>query len=53
MKATIAFLGTLTAFQDYIVLVELTLFNRDVDLDNILPDDAACTNVEVTTAMSA
>lgn len=48
MKASIALLGALAALKDDLVLVELTLFNGDINLDDILPDDATCTDVEVT-----
>ena len=48
MKASIALLGVLTALKDDFVLVELTLFDGNVNLDDILPDDATGTDVEVT-----
>lgn len=48
MQASVAVLGALTAFENDIVLVELTLFNGDIDLDNVLPDDTTCANVQVT-----
>ena len=47
MKTTIALLGVLAALKDDLVLVELTFFDGDVNLDNVLPDDAAGTNVKV------
>lgn len=38
----------LEALEDLLVFVELALLDRDVDADNVLPDDAASADVQVT-----
>jgi hypothetical protein len=47
MKATVPLLGMFTAVEDDLILVELLLLDRHVDLDNILPDDTSSADVEV------
>lgn len=47
MQASVAFFSVLEAVDDDLVFVELTLFDRHVDLDNVLPDDATSSNVQV------
>ena len=47
MKATVAVLGILATRKDGLILVELALFDRDVNFDDVLPDYATGTNVQV------
>lgn len=47
VQSAVALLRTLTSPDNLIVLVELSLLDTDVDLDDVLPDDASCSNVEV------
>ena len=47
MQASIALFSTFRAREDVFVLVELSLCDRHVDPDNVLPDDPAGANVEV------
>lgn len=48
VQATVAILGAVEALQDNIVFVELPLLDRDVNANNILPDNASGTDVKVT-----
>lgn len=48
VQSTVACFGALHAFDNVLVLVELALFNRDIDADDILPDNPACTDVQMT-----
>ena len=47
MKVSIALFSTFHACKDVFVLVELSLCDQHVNLDNVLPDDPAGANVEV------
>ena len=47
MKTAITLFSPFRALEDIFVLVELSLFNRHVNPDNVLPDDPASANVEV------
>ena len=47
METTIALLGVLAALKDDLVLVERALLDGDIDPDDVLPDDTASTNVQV------
>jgi hypothetical protein len=47
VQTAVAVFRVLEAREDRLVLVELLLLDTDVDLDNILPDDAAGADVEV------
>ena len=47
VQTSVTLLGALAALQDDLVLVELTLFDRDIDLHDVLPDDATRSNVQV------
>ena len=48
MKAAVALLRVLAARDDVVVLVEGALLDGDIDSDDILPDNATCTDVKVT-----
>lgn len=47
MQSAVPTLGSLTCFQGGIVLVEIPLFDAHIDFHNVLPDDAACADVEM------
>lgn len=47
MQTAIALLGVLAALEDDLVLVELPLLDRDINLDNVLPHDATGADVQV------
>jgi hypothetical protein len=47
VKAAVPVLRALRARKDGLVLVELLLLDRDVDLDDVLPDDAARADVQM------
>lgn len=47
MKAPVLLLGPCAGIEDCLFLVEVALFDADVDLDDILPYDASSSNVEV------
>lgn len=47
VKTTCPTLGCLEGLLDDVVLAELALLDRQVDADNVLPDDTASTNVEM------
>ena len=51
MKATVTVLGAVEALKDSLVLVELPLLDRDVNADNILPNNASGADVKVTSTM--
>lgn len=47
MQTAIALFSVLTTLEDNLVLVELPLFDRDVDLDDILPHNSSSSNIKV------
>ena len=47
VQATVALFSAFAALDNLIRPMELSLLNRDVDPDDILPDDAASTDVQV------
>ena len=47
MQPSVALLRTLAALDDDFILVELLLFDGYIDLDDVLPDDAPSTNIQV------
>ena len=47
MQAPVTLFGALRALEDRRVLVKLSLCNRHIDPDNVLPDDPASTDIEV------
>lgn len=47
METTVTFLRTLGACKDSLILVELTLADGDIDPDDVLPDNAAGTDVQM------
>lgn len=48
VQPTIAILRSVHALQDVLVFMELALFDRYVDPDDVLPDDTARTDVQMT-----
>lgn len=48
VESSVAILGSLKSLLDHLVAGELILLDGLVDADNILPDDTAGTNVQVT-----
>ena len=50
MQTSVTLLGMLAALEDNVVLVELPLLDRHVDLDDILPYDSSGSDGEVTAA---
>jgi hypothetical protein len=49
MQTSIPVLRALHAREDGLVLVKLLLLDRNVDLDDVLPHNTACADVEMTT----
>ena len=47
METAVSVLGAVETLEDGLVLVELPLLDRDVDADDVLPDDAPGTDVQV------
>lgn len=47
METAVTFLRTLGACKDSLILVELALGDGDVDPDDVLPDDATSTDVQM------
>jgi hypothetical protein len=47
MKTAISVLRTLHARKNRLIFVELPFCNGHIDLDDILPHDAACPDVEM------
>ena len=47
VETAVALLRTLGACKDGLILVELALFDGKIYPDDVLPDDAASTNVEM------
>lgn len=47
VEAAVAVLCPVKALEDELVLVELPLLDRDIDPDDVLPDDASRTDVQV------
>ena len=47
MEAAVSVLGAVETLEDGLVLVELPLLDRDVDADDILPDNAPSADVKV------
>lgn len=47
MQSAVALLRVLAAVEDHLILVELPLLDRNVDLDNVLPDDPPGSDVQV------
>jgi len=47
MQPAVAIFGSLHTLYDFGRLMELSLFDRDVDSNDILPDDTPCTDVQM------
>ncbi len=47
VETAVSLLCVLAALNDNRVLVELAFLDRDIDLDNVLPDDTASTDVKM------
>lgn len=47
MQPSVAVLGGLEGFLDYIILGELALLDGLIDADDILPDNATGTNIQM------
>ncbi len=47
MQTAITLFSMLAALEDNLILVELPLFDRDVDLDDILPHNSSSSNIKV------
>lgn len=47
MQTAITLFGVLAALENNLVLVELPLFDRDVDLDDILPHNSSSSNIKM------
>ena len=48
VQPSVSFLRALAALDNDFILVELLLFDRHIDLDDVLPDNATSANVQVT-----
>jgi hypothetical protein len=47
MQPPVSFLGAFTRVKDDGIFMELFFLDRDVDANNVLPDDTACSDIEV------
>ena len=47
VQAAVTIIGSLERVKDFVAFVELTLLDRLIDTNNILPYDATCTDVQV------